>query len=247
MFPVMNDFIQLLISLEFQKHAVILGIALMWCTAIQPMVLIKLFYMMKKNIPLSLINGNLLFGEFSYLNRSLVISAFYLICFLFMSSPANLLISIPLCLVLIQLSFFDLRYFWLPDRLSVPLIITGLCLSIGSSDQFYSSLLGGLAGFLMFQVPRIIFNHFMSRETLGFGDVKLAVAMGIWLGVELLPLTISLASLLALIYYMTFMYFAKSADRKIALGVFLCAAFWLAWVFIANNNYPYFVPAILQS
>ena len=68
-----------------------------------------------------------------------------------------------------------------------------------------------------------------AREGLGFGDVKLAAAVGAWLPLEAIPLCFALAAGAAL----TAVMFARlrgeaiSESTKIPFGAFLCPALWL--------------------
>ena len=68
-----------------------------------------------------------------------------------------------------------------------------------------------------------------AREGLGFGDVKLAAAVGAWLPLEAIPLCFALAAAAAL----TAVMFARlrgeaiSESTKIPFGTFLCPALWL--------------------
>jgi len=67
------------------------------------------------------------------------------------------------------------------------------------------------------------------REGLGFGDVKLAAAVGAWLPLEAIPLCFALAAGAALVAVL----FARlrgeaiSGSTKIPFGAFLCPALWL--------------------
>lgn len=67
------------------------------------------------------------------------------------------------------------------------------------------------------------------REGLGFGDVKLAAAVGAWLPLEAIPLCFALAAGAALVAVM----FARlrgeplCGSTKIPFGAFLCPALWL--------------------
>ena len=68
-----------------------------------------------------------------------------------------------------------------------------------------------------------------TREGLGFGDVKLAAAVGAWLPLEAIPLCFGLAAGAALVAVL----FARwrgeaiSGSTKIPFGAFLCPALWL--------------------
>jgi leader peptidase (prepilin peptidase)/N-methyltransferase len=73
------------------------------------------------------------------------------------------------------------------------------------------------------------------REGLGFGDVKLAAAVGAWPPLALIPFCFSLATCPALVTVM----FARlrggsiDATAKLPSGAFLCPALWL--VFYASQ------------
>ena len=68
-----------------------------------------------------------------------------------------------------------------------------------------------------------------AREGLGFGDVKLAAAVGAWLPLEAIPLCFALAAGAALVAVI----FARlrgepvCGSTKIPFGAFLCPALWL--------------------
>jgi leader peptidase (prepilin peptidase)/N-methyltransferase len=68
-----------------------------------------------------------------------------------------------------------------------------------------------------------------TREGLGFGDVKLAAAVGAWLPLEAIPLCFALAAGAALVAVLLahLRGEAISGLTKIPLGAFLCPALWL--------------------
>jgi prepilin signal peptidase PulO-like enzyme (type II secretory pathway) len=73
------------------------------------------------------------------------------------------------------------------------------------------------------------------REGLGFGDVKLAAAVGAWLPLESIPLCFALATCAALVAVMLRRLRGESIDAtaKLPFGAFLCPALWL--VFYASQ------------
>jgi leader peptidase (prepilin peptidase)/N-methyltransferase len=69
------------------------------------------------------------------------------------------------------------------------------------------------------------------REGLGFGDVKLAAAVGAWLPLALIPFCFALATCAALV---TVMITRLRGDRidattRLPFGAFLCPALWLVF------------------
>ncbi len=67
------------------------------------------------------------------------------------------------------------------------------------------------------------------REGLGFGDVKLAAAVGAWLPLKTIPMCFGLASGGALIAIMLARLRGETLDcsTKVPFGAFLCPALWL--------------------
>jgi leader peptidase (prepilin peptidase) / N-methyltransferase len=70
-----------------------------------------------------------------------------------------------------------------------------------------------------------------SREGLGFGDVKLAAAVGAWLPLASISFCFALATCAALITVMLGRLRGESVDAtaKLPFGAFLCPALWLVF------------------
>jgi leader peptidase (prepilin peptidase) / N-methyltransferase len=68
-----------------------------------------------------------------------------------------------------------------------------------------------------------------AREGIGFGDVKLAAAVGAWLPLKTIPLCFGLASGGALVAVMLARLRGEAVDSstKVPFGAFLCPALWL--------------------
>lgn len=78
---------------------------------------------------------------------------------------------------------------------------------------------------------RWIYGSIRHREGLGWGDVKLAAAVGAWVPLEVIPLCFGLATGGALVTILWGHLRGKRVERtmKIPFGTFLCPALWFAF------------------
>jgi leader peptidase (prepilin peptidase)/N-methyltransferase len=135
---------------------------------------------------------------------------------------------------LVTLAVIDALVFRLPDYLTLPLVAAGLGVvhllpDTGVTDH----AIGAAAGFGVFALIAELYRRARGREGLGLGDAKLAAAAGAWLGWEALPGVVIVASVLGIVW-VAVRYLLRgepSLDERIAFGVPLCAAFWLAWLY----------------
>jgi leader peptidase (prepilin peptidase) / N-methyltransferase len=76
---------------------------------------------------------------------------------------------------------------------------------------------------------RWCYARLRTREGLGFGDVKLAAAVGAWLPLEAIPMCFGLAASAALVAVLLARLRGEaiSGSTKIPFGAFLCPALWL--------------------
>ena len=93
---------------------------------------------------------------------------------------------VPLLLLaasLVAVSVIDLQLLRIPDRVTFPTLGLALPLVLGVSlrhdvpDAFVGALVGAVAYFVVLLVPHLIYPRGM-----GFGDVKLGLVMGLYLG-----------------------------------------------------------------
>jgi len=106
--------------------------------------------------------------QLSVINNQLLVFNFINLAFLFFIFSSMLAIFI-----------YDLKHFIIPDKIIYPLTaITLLYLIINHQSSIISYLLAGIGAFLFF-----LFIHLISKgKWLGFGDVKLVLFLGIFLG-----------------------------------------------------------------
>jgi leader peptidase (prepilin peptidase)/N-methyltransferase len=132
--------------------------------------------------------------------------------------------------ICICLTFIDIDYHLLPDELTLSLLWAGLFFSIfylftNSQD----AILGALAGYLIFAAIQWLFRLITHKTGMGQGDYKLLAAIGAFLGWQMLPLVILLASVSGLIFALTQMVLRKNyTSTPLPFGPYLAIAGWVA-------------------
>ena len=149
------------------------------------------------------------------------------------------LASIALGALMIAGADVDARTFLLPDFVTIGAAVGGI-VAAAVLDPFdpwaagAGALSRALATALVLALVRWCYGHYRGREGLGFGDVKLAAAVGAWLPLDAIPICFGLAAGAALIAVVTARLRGQTIDAamKIPFGAFLCPALWI--VFYAN-------------
>lgn len=135
---------------------------------------------------------------------------------------------------LLVLAMIDLRHFWLPDVLTLPLIGAGLLVAWAMpGTDIVDHLVGAAVGFAAFELIRLAYARLRRREGLGGGDAKLVAAAGAWVSWPGLPSVLVLACLGALAVVVGRRLVADDpvrADQMIAFGPYLCCGIWLTWL-----------------
>jgi leader peptidase (prepilin peptidase) / N-methyltransferase len=137
----------------------------------------------------------------------------------------------------------DAKTFLLPDVVTFGAIVSGIiaAAALDRLDRWHAlaaPIARGGATALALALLRWTYSHLRTREGLGFGDIKLAAAVGVWLPAETIPLCFGLAAGAALIA-VAFAYVRGAtidASTKVPFGAFLCPALWL--VFFAGALLP---------
>ncbi len=138
---------------------------------------------------------------------------------------ALLLTWISICLI-----FVDLDHHLLPDQLTLLLLWLGLIFSVFSIFcDSHAAIIGAIAGYLVFAVIQIAFEWITGKIGMGQGDFKFLAAMGAYLGWEMLPLIILLASFSGVIFAVTHMIIKRHFKSvPLPFGPYLAVAGWIA-------------------
>ena len=131
---------------------------------------------------------------------------------------------------IICLTFIDIDHHLLPDQLTLLLLWIGLFTSLFSLFcDSHHAILGAIAGYLIFTITQRLFEWATGKHGMGQGDVKFLAALGAFLGWEMLPFIILLASISGVIIALTHMAIKRQFKSvPLPFGPYLALAGWLA-------------------
>lgn len=149
--------------------------------------------------------------------------------------------ALGLSWTLLALTFIDFDVKLLPDNITLPLLWSGLLLSlVGWFTDPASAILGAAAGYLVLWAAYQGFRLLTGKEGMGYGDFKLLAVLGAWLGWQLLPQVVLVSALLGSLVGMALILFGgRHKDVPIPFGPYLALAGWIAllWGPEINNWY----------
>ncbi len=154
---------------------------------------------------------------------------------------AQALAAMLLTWALISLSVIDLDHHLLPDQITLPVTWLGLLLSLAPvfatpEDAILGAVIGYLSLWLVFQAFRLL----TAKEGMGFGDFKLLALFGAWLGWQMLPQIILIASLCGALVGIALILFTRhQRGTPIPFGPYLAAAGWIALLWGPQINHAY--------
>ncbi len=135
-------------------------------------------------------------------------AAYLLIYFIYGEFIGSYLFMLFTSLMII-LSFIDFRYYLIPDRVHILILIIGILAAIFNGvnlEQFGDSFdialadrfIGAIVGFLPIYILGIIISRIKGTDALGGGDIKLLGAAGFFIGWQNILFAILLGSFIAL-------------------------------------------------
>lgn len=128
--------------------------------------------------------------------------------------------------VLLALAWMDAETGYLPDALTLPLLVLGLlCNMWGGFVAPRDAWIGAVAAYVALWCVRAFFLWLRGQEALGGGDVKLLAALGAWLGWMALPRVLLISASAALIVVLVRRVAGHLvAGQPFAFGPYLAAA-----------------------
>jgi leader peptidase (prepilin peptidase)/N-methyltransferase len=134
---------------------------------------------------------------------------------------------------LIAATGIDFDHQLLPDQITLPLLWLGLGLNLwlGLFASLEEAVIGAIAGYLALWSVFHLFKLLTGKEGMGFGDFKLLAALGAWMGWQVLPVVILLASFVGAVSGIAIMIATRRGKEvPIAFGPYLAAAGWIALI-----------------
>lgn len=134
---------------------------------------------------------------------------------------------------LLLIAIIDGEHFWLPDRLTLPLLATGLtATALLDVPTLQDSLIGAAIGFAALWSLAWAYRRLRAREGLGGGDPFLLAAVGAWTGWLGLPTVLIWASAagLSLVAAQRLTGRRVSGGDRLPFGVFLAIGAWMTWL-----------------
>lgn len=143
-----------------------------------------------------------------------------------------------LATLMVAIAVEDFRRYIIPNELTAAAVALGL-LRAGTvgPDADWTAVLQALLRAGAITVPllglMIGYRRWRGRDGLGLGDVKLAAAAGVWLGLATIFAVIEVAALAALGAYFIASRLQNrplKATAFLPFGVFLAPAIWIGWL-----------------
>ena len=142
---------------------------------------------------------------------------------------------------LLALALLDLARFWLPNRLTLPLLTGGLVAgAAGLGPSLDERVIGAALGYASLATLAVVYLRVRRRHGLGRGDAKLFAAIGACLGWEALPAVLVGAATLGLTVVLVRVLRGDTvaAEDRLPFGTMLAAAGFSGWVFAAVQRCP---------
>jgi len=141
----------------------------------------------------------------------------------------NTLYMLILTWGLISLTLIDFDHMLLPDQITLPLLWLGLLVNInGNFASLQDAILGAVVGYMSLYLIFWLFKLMTGKEGMGFGDFKLFALFGAWIGWQLLPILILMASVVGAIVGIALMVFkGHQREQAIPFGPYLAVAGWI--------------------
>lgn len=142
--------------------------------------------------------------------------------------------------VLIIIFVYDLRWYLIPDSITIPAILIIFFLNVLIGNYWLGLLFSGIIGGGFFLLQYVI----SQGKWIGGGDIRLGALMGVTLGWKYLFLALFLAYVLGAFWgIMLLVLRKKKLSSKVPFGTFLCAA-TLVTLFFGQDILKFYMSVI---
>ncbi len=143
--------------------------------------------------------------------------------------------------VLVALAMIDYDTQLLPDQLTLPFLWLGLFVNLFAIfTDLRSAVIGAIAGYLVLWLVFQAFRLVTGKQGMGFGDFKLLALFGAWLGWQMLPQILLIASLVGAVTGLSLIALRRHERGKpIPFGPYLAIAGWIALLWGPAINHAY--------
>ena len=133
---------------------------------------------------------------------------------------------------LVSLTMIDFDHMLLPDQITLPLMWLGLLVNITATyTPLQDAVIGAAVGYMSLFSIFWLFKLITGKEGMGFGDFKLVAVFGAWMGWQLLPLLILMASFVGALVGISLMVFKNhQREQAIPFGPYLAVAGWITLI-----------------
>ena len=161
----------------------------------------------------------------------IITGLFFVGYYLYYGFTYDLLLALIISSVLIITCISDFNYLVILDEVLVVSSLAALVVIFlkDGVNGLIISLLSGLLMFFFMLMVKIVGDKAFKRESLGGGDIKLSLFIGLVLGYKLSFINLVLASFLAL--PVAFYYLVKLKDREVPFGPFLIISTFIIYIF----------------
>jgi len=130
---------------------------------------------------------------------------------------------------LICLTLIDFDHMLLPDQITLPLLWLGLLVNInGTFVPLSDAVIGAAVGYMSLFSVFWLFKLLTGKDGMGHGDFKLLALFGAWIGWQLLPILILMASVVGAIIGLSLIVFkGHERGQAIPFGPYLAVAGWI--------------------
>lgn len=139
---------------------------------------------------------------------------------------------------LLAAAWIDARHYWLPDVITLPLLLAGLVVTwLNAPWAIYDHALAVGIGYAAFRLLDLFYLRLRGRHGLGQGDAKLLAAAGAWVGLSTLPGILLMAGLLGIAVALPVaLWRGQGGQTMIPFGPALAVGFFGA-VLLANLSH----------